>query len=32
MTASVPVDIEWVAVGELPRAAYKSQRVIDVAD
>jgi phenylacetate-CoA ligase len=28
----VPVEIEWVTVGELPRAAYKAQRVIDAAD
>jgi phenylacetate-CoA ligase len=32
ITAGVAVDIEWVGVGELPRAAYKAQRVIDVAD
>ena len=30
-TAGVPVDITWVATGSLPRAAYKSQRVIDVS-
>jgi phenylacetate-CoA ligase len=28
VTAGVPVDIEWVDVGELPRAAYKSARVV----
>ena len=28
ITAGVAVDIEWVGVGELPRAAYKSQRVV----
>jgi phenylacetate-CoA ligase len=27
-TAGVPVVIEWVSVGDLPRAAYKAQRVI----
>jgi len=27
-TAGVPVVIEWVNVGDLPRAAYKAQRVI----
>jgi phenylacetate-CoA ligase len=29
--AGVPVDIDWVAGGSLPRAAYKAQRVIDVS-
>lgn len=28
-TVGVPVDVEWVAVGTFPRAAYKSQRVVD---
>lgn len=28
----VAVEIDWVAVGELPRAAYKAQRVVDVSD
>lgn len=28
--AAVPVDVEWVAAGTLPRAAYKPQRVMDV--
>ena len=26
----VPVDVEWVPTGTFPRAAYKSQRVVDV--
>lgn len=28
-SAGVPVRIDWLPVGELPRAAYKSQRVVD---
>lgn len=27
---AIPVDVDWVPRGELPRAAYKSQRVLDV--
>ena len=26
----LPVDVEWVPTGTFPRAAYKSQRVVDV--
>jgi phenylacetate-CoA ligase len=29
-SVGVPVSVEWVAAGELPRAAYKAQRVLDV--
>jgi phenylacetate-CoA ligase len=28
-STGVPVDVQWLAIGELPRAAYKSQRVVD---
>jgi phenylacetate-CoA ligase len=28
-SVGVPVDVEWLEVGTLPRAAYKSQRVVD---
>jgi len=28
-SVGVPVDVDWLDVGALPRAAYKSQRVID---
>jgi phenylacetate-CoA ligase len=31
-TVGVPVDVDWVAAGTLPRAAYKAQRVIDVTE
>jgi phenylacetate-CoA ligase len=31
VAAGMPVDIDWVAAGSLPRAAYKAQRVIDVS-
>jgi phenylacetate-coenzyme A ligase PaaK-like adenylate-forming protein len=28
----VAVDLEWVGLGELPRAGYKAQRVVSEAD
>lgn len=30
-STGVPTQIDWIPVGDLPRAAYKAQRVIDVA-
>jgi phenylacetate-CoA ligase len=30
-STGVPVQLDWVPVGDLPRAAYKAQRVIEVA-
>ena len=32
LTVGVPVDVDWVAAGTLPRAAYKAQRVIDATE